>query len=69
MTDAETIHRLRALLGSAEADLTAMNEQKSDMRVKIKRQRLENGRLNQSLSETLKHNLELNAQIKWMKGQ
>ena len=67
MTDAETILRLRKLLDLAQADLTAINEKTNDMRIKIKRQRLENGRLNESLSQTKKHNSELQDEIKWMR--
>ena len=69
MTDAETIRRLMAALETKQAQLTEMFGRTNDMRKKIKRQRLENGRLNTSLSELIKHNQELEEQIRWMKGE
>ena len=69
MTDAETIGRLMAELETKNTQLTEMFGRTNDMRKKIKRQRLENGRLNTSLSELIKHNQELEEQIRWMKGE
>ena len=68
MTDLETIERLQAELSKKNEQLTEMFGRTNDMRKKIKRQRLENGRLNQSLSEVMAHNLELEEKIKWMTG-
>jgi len=69
MTDLETIERLQAELSKKNDQLSEMFGRTNDMRKKIKRQRLENGRLNQSLSEVMAHNLELEEQIKWMTGR
>lgn len=69
MTDLETIERLQAELAKKNEQLSEMFGRTNDMRKKIKRQRLENGRLNQSLSEVMAHNLELEEQIKWMTGR
>lgn len=69
MTDLETIERLKAELSKKNDQLAEMFGRTNDMRKKIKRQRLENGRLNQSLSEVMAHNLELEEQIKWMTGR
>ena len=59
MTDLETIERLQAELSKKNEQLSEMFGRTNDKRKKIKRQRLENGRLNQSLSEVMAHNLEL----------
>lgn len=69
MTDAETISRLQAELEAKNTQLAEMFGRTNDMRKKIKRQRLENGRLNNSLSELMRHNQELEEQIRWMKGE
>ena len=69
MTDLDPIERLQAELSKKNEQLSEMFGRTNDMRKKIKRQRLENGRLNQSLSEVMAHNLELEEQIKWMTGR
>ena len=69
MTDAETISRLQAELETKNAQLAEMFGRTNDMRKKIKRQRLENGRLNHSLSELMTYNQKLEEQIRWMKGE
>lgn len=69
MTDVETISRLQAELEAKNTQLAEMFGRTNDMRKKIKRQRLENGRLNNSLSELIKYNQELEEQIRWMKGE
>jgi septal ring factor EnvC (AmiA/AmiB activator) len=69
MTDAETIARLQAELETKNTQLAEMFGRTNDMRKKIKRQRLENGRLNNSLSELIKYNQKLEEQIRWMKGE
>jgi len=69
MTDAETIGRLMAELETKNAQLTEMFGRTNDMRKKIKRQRLENGRLNTSLSELIELNRRLEDEIRWMKGE
>jgi hypothetical protein len=60
MTDAETIQRLllqdtlqKEELGKRDAELAKTLDRTDDMRKKIKRQRLKNGRLNQTIF--LKH--------------
>jgi hypothetical protein len=60
MTDAETIQRLllqdalqKKELGKRDAELAKTLDRTDDMRKKIKRQRLKNGRLNQTIF--LKH--------------
>jgi septal ring factor EnvC (AmiA/AmiB activator) len=68
MTDAETIGRLQAELETKNAQLTEMFGRTNDMRKKIKRQRLENGRLNNSLTELMELNRKLEEEIKWMRG-
>jgi hypothetical protein len=68
MTDAETIGRLMAELETKNAQLTEMFGRTNDMRKKIKRQRLENGRLNNSLTELMELNRKLEEEIKWMRG-
>ena len=62
MTDEETIKRLRQ-------ELLLYKRTVDDMRKKIKRQRLENGRLNASLFETKALALKFEDEIKWMKGE
>ena len=69
MTDAETISRLQAELEAKNTQLAEMFGRTNDMRKKIKRQRLENGRLNNSLSELMRYNQKLEEQIRWMKGE
>jgi len=69
MTDVETIARLQAELETKNTQLAEMFGRTNDMRKKIKRQRLENGRLNNSLSELIKYNQKLEEQIRWMKGE
>jgi uncharacterized protein YdcH (DUF465 family) len=68
MIDAETIGRLMAELETKNAQLTEMFGRTNDMRKKIKRQRLENGRINNSLTELMELNRKLEEEIKWMRG-
>ena len=69
MTDAETIERLRHELDEKNKQLSEMFGRTNEMRKKIKRQRLENGRLNASLSELKALAIQLEEQIKWMRGE
>jgi septal ring factor EnvC (AmiA/AmiB activator) len=69
VTDVETIVRLQAELEIKNAQITEMFCRANDMRKKIKRQRLENGRLNKSLSDIITINQKLLEQIRWMKGE
>jgi uncharacterized protein YdcH (DUF465 family) len=69
MTDPETIQRLMHELDQKNQQLSEMFGRCNEMRKKIKRQRLENGRLNASLSEMKALALQLEEQIKWMRGE
>ena len=69
MTDAETIERLRHELDEKNKQLSEMFGRTNEMRKKIKRQRLENGRLNASLSEVKALAIQLEEQLKWMRGE
>ena len=69
MTDAETIERLKHELDEKNKQLSEMFNRTNEMRKKIKRQRLENGRLNASLSEVKALAIQLEEQIKWMRGE
>lgn len=69
MTDAETIERLMHELDEKNKQLAEMFGRTNEMRKKIKRQRLENGRLNASLSELKALAIQLEEQIKWMRGE
>lgn len=69
MTDTETIQRLMHELDEKNRQLTEMFGRCNEMRKKIKRQRLENGRLNASLSEVKALALQLEEQLRWMRGE
>jgi len=68
MTDAETIERLRKDLEAKTMQCAELFARTNDMRKKIKRQRLENGRLNKHLAETKALAVKFEEEIKWMKG-
>lgn len=68
MTDAETIERLRKDLEAKTMQCAELFARTNDMRKKIKRQRLENGRLNASLCEQKELSKKLQDEIQWMKG-
>jgi len=69
MTDTETIERLMHELDEKNRQLSEMFGRTNEMRKKIKRQRLENGRLNASLSEVKALALKLEEQLRWMRGE
>lgn len=56
-------------LDEKNRQLSEMFGRTNEMRKKIKRQRLENGRLNASLSEVKALAIQLEEQIKWMRGE
>lgn len=56
-------------LDEKNRQLSEMFGRTNEMRKKIKRQRLENGRLNASLSEVKALALKLEEQLRWMRGE
>ena len=68
MTDEETILRLRTELEKKNDQLRQMFGRTNDMQKKIKRQRLENGRLNKTLVQLKIENMQLEEKLRWITG-
>lgn len=68
MTDEETILRLREELNKKNEQLEQMFLRSNDMIKKIKRQRLENGRLNKTLVQLKLDNMQLEEKLRWIRG-
>jgi len=68
MTDAETISRLQEELDVRGVQLKSMFVRCTELKKKVKNQRVENSRLNDVVSELNSERDRLKDELKWIKG-